>query len=353
MARSVHIAEANRPVRASSMAKVRVVLAMALLAAALAVVVGARAQLTPPPITIGSITVDSGTAVVTGVVDDVNAVVNVNEVPVNVDQSGDFVAVVDLEGEPTLVLSLLNSAGEAITIRIPVAVLNSSGSEGILNDLVDAGISVEVPIDGFTIVDGQMPIVSGNVVNADRLASLTVNGIQVLDNLSPSGAFAIVPPSGSQPPQHVTVVAIDRRGVSQTSTFPLRSISSVIATVAGASVSAAGAQGVVIAKVRFDTSKLRANKRLGVTVTVKDRRGFLIRGAALRLNGMPLRYLANGSVRAGFTNRVGQAKFWYRLHTRAFARPAGKRLAVMANASTPRASARRKVQLRLPTLARR
>jgi hypothetical protein len=70
---------------------------------------------------------------------------------------------------------------------------------------------------------------------------------------------------------------------------------------------------------RFDTKRLGTAKRLGVLVTVKDRRGYLVRGAAIRLRGTPARYAANGSVLAGFTSRLGQVQLTYRLSSPAFA----------------------------------
>ena len=113
-------------------------------------------------------------------------------------------------------------------------------------------------------------------------------------------------------------MATDRQSVSQTSAFRSTQVTSAIQTKAGTTVSAAGAQGVVVAKIRFDKTKLLTKRRLGVVVTIKDRRGYLIRGAALHLKGMPLRYFAAGADRASFTNRVGQKRFSYLLKKSAF-----------------------------------
>jgi hypothetical protein len=147
----------------------------------------------------------------------------------------------------------------------------------------------------------------------------------------------------------VTVVATDRSGVSQTSAFRVTQVTTAIKTRAGTSVSAAGAKGVAIARVRFDKRRLVSQKRLGVVVTVKDKRGFLIRGAAVRLKGLPLRFVANGANCAGFTSRLGRATFGYRLHEKAFT---GKTrwFTIVVRASTPTASAKKKVMLKLPAL---
>jgi hypothetical protein len=175
-----------------------------------------------------------------------------------------------------------------------------------------------------------------------------VNGADVLRILGPGGLFTIAAP-GSSSTERVVVVATDRSGVSQTSTFTASRVTSAIATRAGTSVSAAGAQGIHIAKVRLDKRFLKSAKHLRAVVTVKDRRGFLIRGAALRMSAMPARHVANGPVRAGFTNRVGQAQFGYRMTPGAFKKGAlPKYLTLATRASTPKASATKRVTFRLP-----
>ena len=282
----------EHPVRGAFTAT-RVGLAACVLAIALALVHvhGARADLAAPSLTVGSITIEDGTAVVTGAVDDVNALLEINGALVDIDDAGNFLAVVDLDAD-VLVLSLAEHLGETTTIRIPVDVLVENGGEGVLNDLIDAGVTVDVPVDGFEVIDDNGPILSGNIVNADLLHSAAVNGINILNRVGPNGGFSFALPWPSSPSQQVTMVVVDRRGVSQTTTFRTTRISSTFRTRAGTSVSSAGARGVVIVKVRFDKSTLRWNRKLGVAVTVKDRRGLLIRGAALRLAGMPSRYLA-------------------------------------------------------------
>ena len=293
----------------------RIGLAACVLALALALVNGARGEVVGAPLTSGRDHDRGWHSHPHGAVDDVDALLEVNGVPVDVDDAGNFVTAVGLDGNAIL-LELAENLGETTTIRIPISALLENGGEGILNDLLAAGTEIDVPVNGFEVVDANGPIVSGNVVNADLLDSMSINGVDVLDRLSPNGGFSIALPWGSSTPpsQQVTVVVVDRRGVSQTSTFRTTNLSSVIRMNAGMSVSAAGARGVVIAKISFDKKAMKSSKRLGVSVTVKDRRGYLVRGAALRLTGAPARYLTTGSVRTGFTNRLGQAKFTYRLH---------------------------------------
>ena len=151
----------------------------------------------------------------------------------------------------------------------------------------------------------------------------------------------------------MTVVATDRRGVSQTSTFTTTSVKSTIATRAGTSVSAAGARGIVIAKVALDKRFLTTGKHVRVLVTVKDRRGYLIRGASLRLRALPAKHVANGALRAGFTNRVGKAQFAFRLEASAFT---GTPWTYLTFAAVPRPRRRappRGSTLRLPTAVTR
>jgi hypothetical protein len=302
-----------------------------------------------PPVLLESVTVSDGKAVVSGSVN-AGAVLEVNGQGVDVGATGDFRAVVDLDAE-AVVLTLAKAHGETVTVAIPTRVLLLTGGEGVLDALADAGISIDVPADGFTIVDGQWSSITGRVLDASNLAGLTVNGEAVLDDLGRFGGFSVQLPSSSNPPSQVTYRAVDRQGVSQTSTFPTTRVRSVISTRAGLSVSAAGARGVVIANIRFEKSRLTNAKPLRVNVTVKDRRGYLIRGAGVRLVVTPGRYVANGSARTGFTSRLGQAKFSFRLRGGAFSGATARYLALVTNASTPTACAKRKVVLRLPTLA--
>jgi hypothetical protein len=325
---------------------IRIAFATTVATLAFALVGGAGAVPHAPALTIGSVTIDGDAAVVTGVVN-AAADLEVNGVLVDVSDSGEFLAVVDLDAD--VVLALAGGHGEAIEIRIPVDVLLAIGGNGILDDLAAAGIEIDMPDGGFQIVDGQMPVVEGRVLDDSTLESLEINGVDVLRGLGQGGVFSIaLPGSSTSQPERVVVVATDRSGVSQTNRFATTNVTSAITTRAGTSVSAAGAQGVVISRVRLDTRQLAKTKRFGVVVTVKDRRGYLIRGAALRLLATPQRHLATGAVRAGFTSRLGQARFTYRLRSGAVATASKQFLTIATRASTPRASASLQVKLRLP-----
>ena len=273
-------------------------------------------------------TIADGTAVVNGTVADVDATVQINGTPVAVSSSGGFQATVDIGAGADLVVSLGGTPGEATVIRIPLDVLVRTNGQGVLDDLLHAGIQVDVPADGFHIVDGQMPLIEGRVLNGRELAALEINGVSVLGKLGPNGRFSILLPGSSSNEDHVTVMAIDRNGVSQTSRFATTRVKSVIKTTAGTSVSAAGARGVVISKVKLDTHRLKSQKRLGIVVTIKDQRGLLVRGATVRLRATPAATFADGSLRAGFTNRTGAATFTYRLSRTAIAKADPQTLAV-------------------------
>ncbi len=329
----------------------RALVGAALVCAALAVGGGAGAALPAPPLTIGTVTIADGTAVVDGSVADVHANLQINGTPVAVSGSGGFQATVDLGAAADLVVSLGGTPGELTVIRIPLDVLAQTNGQGVLDALLHAGIQVDVPADGFHVVDGQMPLIEGRVLNGRELAALEINGVSVLGKLGPNGRFSILLPGSSSNDDHVTVTATDQKGVSQTSRFVTTRVRSVIKTTAGTSVSAAGARGLVISKVKVDTHRLKSQKRFGIVVTIRDKRGFLVRGATVRLRATPAETFADGSLRAGFTNRIGAATFTYRLSRTAIAKAAPETLAVGAKASTTTAHAGLLVKLRLPAVS--
>jgi hypothetical protein len=322
------------------------VLTLAILLAA-----GAHAANRQSGITLGPISVSGTTAVVTGTVGgepDATVSLDVNGRPVGIDAAGHFAAAVDLDHTSVVVLTLAGPHGQVTVLRIPVTLLGH-GADHILGDLEAAGIVLVVPPDGFRMVDGAPPHVTGRVLDRSKLLSLTINGQEILGLTGPSGFFSLLLP-GESSSQQVTVFATDHQGVSESTTYPLTQLTSVIRTSSGTSVSAAGARGVVIAKIRFDRRRLLTYRRLGVTVKVKDRRGYVIRGAALRLRGMPAKYLATGGARVGFTNRVGIERFVYRLQKRAFTDHLPRMLTLRVRAGTPTASVAKIVRVRLPML---
>jgi hypothetical protein len=253
-------------------------------------------------LTIAGITLNGNVAVVTGDIADADAELEVNGLPVLVDDSGNFVAKVHVGLHDEIVLSLASSDGETVQLRIPLDVLESNGGQGILDELL--GIQIDVPDDGFKVVDGQS-VVAGRILNPENLASLTVNGVEALKGLGPGGLFTVAVP-GSSSTERVTVVATDRSGVSQRSTFTTSRVTSAIATRAGTSVSAAGAQGIRIAKVRLDKRYLKSAKHLRVVETVKDRRGFII--PVRRCGCRPCRHGTSPTARFVLDSRTGSVR---------------------------------------------
>lgn len=318
---------------------VRVAALVALASAALAAPPPAAGQVVVrPTLVIESITVAGGTATVTGAVGGASvATVTVNGQPVPVAE-GPFVASVTLvSGEDAVAITLGDT-----TVRIPLAL---AGVPDPLATLREAGISIVVPPEGFQAFDGLPVTVKGHVLDPGSLASLKVNGQEILGTLNPDGSFEQPVPPGSE---QVTVVATDPQGVSQTSTWQISNLSSVIRTEFGSSVSAAGAMGLRIAGVRYVTRGVRASRRLRMVVIVKDLRGYLVRGATVRVQAVRPRAALRPSVRTKPTGTAGRVTFTLRPRTRAF----GKRLYVRAIARTPNARARRTTSVRLPRLAR-
>ncbi len=92
---------------------------------------------------------------------------------------------------------------------------------------------------------------------------------------------------------------------------------------------------------------VKQTRRLTMEVTVKDKRGYLIRSAIVRVSSIPGSKLQSGPL-VTTTNKIGKARFVLRPKAQAF----GQRLRMKAKATIPRASATRVTSVRLPRLAR-
>jgi hypothetical protein len=136
----------------------------------------------------------------------------------------------------------------------------------------------------------------------------------------------------------VTLVLTDKQGVSLETRYPAASATYV---------SAENAVSVRIASVRYSTKRIKKTKRLGIVVTVRDRRGLLVSGAKVTARGARARLVA-GRTRVKRSNIKGQVAFTMRLRSKAF----GRRFVVIATATTPRAKAAKRSSIRLPRLAR-
>jgi len=365
---STTIAPGNASVSSVRRAGILALATAVLVALGLALVPAAKAQSglpTPavPAITLGPITVGSGPnplVSLTGTVGGdslANVDLRINGQPVNLNSAtGTFNAVVDLNGLSVIELKL----GDNVITRIP---LNLGGANGIipanvLDALRNAGISLLSPAGGFTILDGNPLTVEGKVADKNALASLKVNGQDVLSLLksdtstpnNPNDATFSVPVSGSS--REVLITATDKQGVSQTNTFVIERASSVINTEAGRSVSAAGAKGLRIFKVRYITKGVQKSKRIRMIVTLKDTRGFLVRGGIVRVRARDFNAKAIvGGQQAKVTGKVGTANFLLRVNPKSFT-VKKRRLFTVAVAVTPTKSVKRNTSVYLPRLRR-
>jgi hypothetical protein len=316
------------------------------LAIALAVVPYATPASTPL-VQLGPITVANGTVVLTGTVGSqaAGSTLTVNGQPLAIDATGAFAGAVDLNGAGSISLALSNPAGDQqtmFTIPLTLAGLGGVIPNDVLDSIQQAGVSLLTPIVG----NGQDPLtVAGSVLQGDQLAGLTANGKDILGALGQDGSFSIQLPGTTKV---VTLTATDTHGTSQT-------IVSGVARkelAAGTTVAAASAVGIRIMTVRFYKQNALRKHLVRMVITVKDRRGLLIRGAKIsvrstkagRLSHRPKLHLSGPKGRATFTLQLRRAAF-------------GKRLIVVTVAKTPSAKATKKSSVSLPrsksTAARR
>jgi hypothetical protein len=302
---------------------------------ALAVVPGARPASTPL-LQLGPITVADGTALLSGTVGSQasSSTLTVNGRPLGVDANGAFAGSVDLNGAGSIALALSGPAGRQQTVfTIPLTLAGVGGviPTGVLDSLQQAGVSLLTPVVG----DGRNPLtIAGSVLDKNQLAGLTANGKDILGALS-GGSFSAQLPGTTKV---VTITATDTHGTSET-------IVSGIAQkqlTAGTTV-AASAVGIRIVKVRFFKQNARRKHLVRMVITVKDRRGLLIKGAKISVRSTKAGRLSHRP-KMHTSGRKGRATFTLRLRNTAF----GKRLIVVTVAKTPKAKATKKSAVSLP-----
>jgi hypothetical protein len=211
---------------------------------------------------------------------------------------------------------------------------------GVLDAVEQAGASLVTPIAG---APGTPLTISGAVVDGSKLSSLSVNGKDVLGMLASDGSFSLQVPGTTKV---VTLTAIDKNGVSQTTTSGVTQKQLKVT-----SVSASGARGIRIAKVHYSTKGTRRTHRVRMIVTVRDRRGLLIRGAKISVRAAKAGRLLR-KPKTSSSGPKGRATFVLRLRPAAF----GKRLVIVGLAKTPHAKATRRTAVLVPrakALARR
>jgi Ca2+-binding RTX toxin-like protein len=195
--------------KAAVLAAVAACTVLALAPAAQAQVVGPVLQVTP--ISVGpdgaiTLAVDvGGDAVV-----DATLLVNGNQVQILDTQLAAQVRV--LTAENLLEIRL----GDDV-FTIPFALLGSGIPGDVLDLLRQAGLTLQIPPGGLTVLDGLPLVIQGRILDRDVLAELKINGVDVLGLLDPITGIFSVPLPGST--KEVTVSVTDTKGVSQTSTF--------------------------------------------------------------------------------------------------------------------------------------
>jgi hypothetical protein len=307
-------------------------------------------EILSPAVVLGPITVANGTVTLSGSIGipNSNVELSINGQPLSIDAAGNFSGAITLDGVSRLTLTLRNSAGEVTSVTIPLNtnVVGQGGVIGpdILAALKKAAVSILKPLDGFKVQD-QLPLrIEGSVADKGSLAGLTVNGKDALSLIGADRVFSLLVPGTTK---EVSVTATDHQGVSQTSTVPVLHTTSMFATPMGRSVAATGALGVRIAKIRYITKNVRRTKRLRMVVTIKDRRGLLVRGATVSVRSKYARRIVRNP-RAKKTNKVGQAAFLLRARDRTF----GKRLLMVTLAKTRTAKASKSSSVRIPARKR-
>jgi hypothetical protein len=320
----------------------------ALLGCAVALLTAAAAAADPvQPVIVGPVIVANGTvtAVGNGGGSLQHATVTVNGQPASVKADGTIVANVDLTGQSTLTIAATDPAtGESTTTTIPVSLIGPDGiiPASVLNDLKNAGVTVNVPPGGFAALPGTPLHVSGSVADKGTLAGLTVNGTDAMSLLQPDGTFTVSIPGTDKT---VVVTATDKEGAAESTRFNISS-----ATATSTSVAADAADGVRIVKVGYATKGVKAQKRIRVTLTVKDKQGRFIQGAKVGVRAARFQHrLVLHTPTAKLTNKSGKVTFTLRLRAARFTH--SRKLHTVATAATPIAKTTRSTLIRLPKLA--
>jgi hypothetical protein len=307
----------------------------------LALTPSAPAEIVKPLVTLGPTTILNGVATVSGTLgpESSGAELTVNGQRVAVDTAGRFAAAVNLNGQSALTFSVKNpTTGREATTTIPLStnIIGPGGiiGPGILDALEQAAVALFEPIGGLN-TDGLPIRIEGSVGDPASLASLKVNGQELLGALDANRGFSLELPGTTKV---ITLTATDKQGVYQTYAVPT-------SPAAGHTIAAKAAQGVRIAKIRYITKNVRRTKRLRMVVTVRDRRGLLIRGATVSSRSRYARRIVRNP-RSKKTNKAGQVAFLLRARNRAF----GKRLVMVTVAKTPTAKASKASSVRIPKL---
>jgi hypothetical protein len=317
--------------------KARAYAVLATITAAFALVPGARPAALPQLVDLGPVTVASGTATLAGTVAGAGAggQIVVNGQPLSLDAAGNFAGTVSLDGAGSLDLSLVNSSGQLVDFHVPLDLVGPGGiiPAGVLDSVEQAGASLLEPAGGF--VSGKPLSVAGSVADQGQLAALSVNGADVLSRLGRDQSFTMQVPGTTK---EIALTATDKSGISETVHYKVLDSSTPLTT----SVAASSAVGLEIAKIRYLTKGVTRTRRLRMVVTVKDSRGYLVRGATIKIRSKAAGRLARRA-QAKASSTTGQATFVLRVKPRTL----GKRLVMVTVARTPTAKAAKTTSVRL------
>jgi hypothetical protein len=290
--------------------------------------------------------------------------VTINGAVVGISAAGTFSAATSVAASGGIVVRADDlSSGSTYTISIPASAIPSNGVAADALAQLDAdAVTLMLPPDGFTIVDGLDISASVRVAQLKGIAKLSLNGANLLVQLragSSTRSSSSARPSSTKPgsvrpgqkstpapaPAHhtafarvsgkaktVQVTVTAKNGAKQTTTVPVRRVRSVIRIGKQASISAFGARGIRISAVSFGGRFLGRSRTLGVTVTVRDRRQYLVRDAVVMIQPAGRATIAGSMAR--MSNRLGRATFG--VHVRASA--LGQRLHLKVVAQTPRSN---------------
>lgn len=318
-------------------------LAVAIVAAALVGVGGAQTAPIPQLLTLGPLTVLNGTAVASGTLGGagLGGQVELNGQPLAVDAAGNFAGTVALDGASALDFGLTTANGQHVDFTIPLALAGPGGViDGSVIDAVEqAGAQLLEPAGGFQAVAGQPLKVGGSVADQGQLASLGVNGIDAKSLLGADHTFSLKVPGTTK---EITLKATDTHGVTETTRYQVLSSQSFLATPYGTSVAAQSAQGLRIAKIQYSAVRVAATKRVRMLVVLKDRRGYLVRGAKITVRSKAPGVLRKRA-QAKRSSTAGRATFVLNVKPRVL----GKRLVMVTVARTSSLKAAKTTSVRL------
>jgi hypothetical protein len=293
--------------------------------------VPAAAPAGQPLLTLGAVTIANGTATVAGTLGPQasGSTVTVNGRELTMNTSGAFAGTVALKGASSIDLAL-SRPDTGVTTHYQVPIQGQTVIPGsVIDPLTQAGLSIAQPV----AKSGRPVTVTGSLADGSQLIGLSINGVDTLGLAQQGGSFTVQLPGDTG---QVQVTANGVNGTTETIDTP------VFRPFSTTTVSAGSAVGIRITKIRYIRKGAVRAHRIRMIVTVRDRRGRLIRGATIRVTAKGHKLAKRP--RATRSRAKGRATIPLRLRTSAY----GKRLITVTLAKTPRAKARKTSAVRVP-----